>query len=100
MLACKLAASPLEYADVLARWPDLGGEPELDRALAERGLRIETWSAADVGADLGRVGLAGSPTKVLQVAFVTLESSASRTVDASPQGMAGLVHELVREYIL
>jgi len=100
MLAHKLAATPFEYSDLLKKWPEFGTEEALSRTLTERGLVILTWSAADVGADLGRVGLAGSPTKVLKVDFVTLESSDSRDVEASAQGLAGLVQDLVRDYIL
>ena len=32
--------------------------------LADKGLLIHEWSAEDVGADKGRIGFAGSPTKV------------------------------------
>jgi electron transfer flavoprotein beta subunit len=100
MLAYKLAATPYDYPDLVLRWPEFGSEEALARTLSERGLTIPTWSAADVGADPARVGLGGSPTKVLKVDFVTLESSDSRDVEASPEGLAGLVQDLVREYIL
>jgi electron transfer flavoprotein beta subunit len=53
-----------------------------------------------VGADYDRVGLSGSPTKVLKVDFVVLESGDTREINASDEGVAGLVHELVEEYIL
>jgi len=100
MLIYKLAATPLEYADLLARWPEFETEEALATYLSERGLDILTWSAADVGADYDRLGLAGSPTKVLKVDFVTLESSDTRTIDATQEGLADLVQDLVREYIL
>jgi electron transfer flavoprotein beta subunit len=100
MMAYKLAATPLEYKDLLAQWPELGPEEALERHLAERGLTIPVWSAADVGADYDRVGLGGSPTKVLNVDFVTLGSADSKEVEANPEGLVGLVQELVREYIL
>ncbi len=100
MMAYKLAAAPLEYADLVARWPEFETEEALDRYLTERDLKILVWSAAEVGADYDRVGLAGSPTKVLKVDFVTLGSDDNREIEASPEGLAELVQELVKDYIL
>jgi electron transfer flavoprotein beta subunit len=100
MLACKLAATPLEYSTLLERWPEFGTEEALDHYLDQRDLKITTWNAADVRADYGRVGLSGSPTKVLKVDSVVLESSDSKLVEASDEGISGLMQELVREYIL
>jgi electron transfer flavoprotein beta subunit len=100
MLAFKRAATPLEYAELLEKWPEFETEEVLDRYLAERDQKITVWSAADVGADYSRVGLSGSPTKVLKVDFVVLESEGSKQVDASPEGIAGLMRELVADYIL
>jgi len=100
MMAYKLAATPLEYSDLLAAWPEFGTEEELDSYLTEHGLKIAVWSAADVGADYDRIGLAGSPTKVLNVDFVVLGSGDSREVDSSEEGLGELVRELVRDYIV
>jgi electron transfer flavoprotein beta subunit len=100
MLTGKLAATPLEYAALLERWPEFETEEALDAYLAERGQKIAVWSAADVGADGDRVGLAGSPTKVLKVDFVTLAGGDTKEVDAGRQGLAGLFEELARDYIL
>jgi electron transfer flavoprotein beta subunit len=100
MMAYKLAATPLDYPALLKKWPEFGTEEELDRYLTERGQKITVWSAADVGADYDRVGLSGSPTKVLKVNFVTLESSGSKEIEGDAQGLSDLVQELVQEYIL
>ncbi len=100
MMAYKLAATPFDYPDLLAKWSEFETEEALDRYLAERDQRIPVWSAADVGADYGRVGLPGSPTKVLKVDFVVLESSESREFEASQEGISELVQELVQDYIL
>jgi electron transfer flavoprotein beta subunit len=100
MMAYKLAATSLEYPDLLAKWPEFETEEALDRYLAEHGLQIRVWSAADVGAEDSRVGLSGSPTKVLKVDFVTLESSDSREIEDSSTGLSELVQELVQDYIL
>lgn len=100
MLACKLAASPLEYAHLLEAWPEFGTEEALDRYLAERGLRIPVWSAADVGADEALLGLSGSPTKVLKVDYVVFESRTSKEVAPTDEGVSILLRDLIEEYIL
>lgn len=100
MLAHKLAATPLEYPALLAQWPEFETVEALDHYLTERDQKISVWSAADVGADYSRVGLSGSPTKVLKVDFVVLESGDSKDVEASQEGVAELMHELVEDYIL
>jgi hypothetical protein len=53
-----------------------------------------------VGAEIDRVGLSGSPTKVLKVDFVTLTADDTKEIDASQEGLAELVEELARDYIL
>jgi electron transfer flavoprotein beta subunit len=100
MIAYKLAATPFEYGDLLKAWPEFGSEDALRRYLSERDLQIPAWSAADVGAEEVRVGLSGSPTKVLKVDFVVLESAESKSFAADEAGMAELVQELVQEYVL
>jgi electron transfer flavoprotein beta subunit len=100
MLAHKLAATSLEYADLLQRWPEFETEEALDRFLARRDQKIAIWSADDVGADHGKVGLAGSPTQVLKVEFVVLETSGSQEFSATPEGVSALMQELVQDHIL
>lgn len=100
MLANKLAATPMEYDDLLATWPEFGTRETLEAYLTERGQVITVWSAADVGADSDRVGLSGSPTKVLKVDFVTLGSNGSKEIADTPEGLSALVRELVRDYVV
>jgi electron transfer flavoprotein beta subunit len=100
MLANKLAATPLEYEDLLKKWPEFGTTEGLNRYLTERGQVITVWNAADVGVDYERVGLSGSPTKVLKVDFVSLGSNGNKAIEDSPEGLSELVNELVRDYIL
>jgi len=100
MLANKLASTPLEYDALLEKRPEFGTREALERYLMERGQVITVWSATDVGADYDRVGLSGSPTKVLKVDFVTLGSSGSKEIEGSPEGLSVLMQELVREYIV
>ena len=99
-MAYKLAATPLEYPELLARWPEFESEAALDQYLDQRGQKIPIWSAADVGAEEARVGLSGSPTKVLKADYVVLGTSESKQVTPDAGGVAGLIHELVEDYIL
>ena len=100
IVAHKLAATPFEYAALLQKWPEFETEEALDRYLTERDLKITVWSGADVGVDYDRVGLGGSPTKVLKVDSVVLEMSGSKEFPANPNGVSTLVQGLVQDYIL
>ncbi len=96
----KLAATPLEYAAIRKDWPEFETDEQLDAYLGGRNLRIPVWSAEDIGATEGSIGLAGSPTQVHKVNFVVLESTESKTVTADQEGIAAMIAELVREYIV
>jgi electron transfer flavoprotein beta subunit len=96
----KLAATPLEYRTLLGKWSEFESEETLDRYLATRHLKIPVWTAADVGADEEKLGLAGSPTQVYKVNFVVLETTESKEVPANAEGIAALMQELVKEYIV
>jgi electron transfer flavoprotein beta subunit len=96
----KLAATPLEYRTLLAAWPEFENESKLDAFLASRNLRIPVWSADDLGADMDRLGLAGSPTQVYKANFVVLQTTDSKEISADQAGIDTLVRELVKEYIV
>jgi electron transfer flavoprotein beta subunit len=96
----KLAATPLEYRSLLKKWPEFETEEGLDAFLAGRNLKIPMWTAADLGADEDKLGLGGSPTQVYKVNFVVLESAESKEVAADQEGIAALIQELVKEYIV
>lgn len=99
-VAYKLAATPVEYAALLKKWPEFGTAEDLDHYLAARDLRIPVWTADDLGGDPALYGLAGSPTQVYKVNFVVLESTESKAVPANQEGIQALIQELVREYIV
>ena len=99
-IECKLAATPLEYRALLTKWPEFESEEKLDAFLAERKIKIPVWTADDLGADLDRLGLAGSPTQVYKVNFVVLETTESKQIPANPEGIAALIQELVKEYVV
>ena len=68
--------------------------------LKEKGLLIEEWTAADVNADLDRIGKAGSPTKVKAIASVVLTAGESKQVEATEAGVTELIHELIADHTL
>ncbi len=96
----KLAATSLEYKSLLAKWPSFGTEEALDAYLADRGLKIPLWTAADIGAEEDKLGFAGSPTQVHKINFVVLEATESKEIAPTAEGIKTLVEELVREYIV
>jgi len=100
MITYKLAATPFEYPALLEKWPEFEGEDNLDSYLAERSLKIPVWAAPDIGAEEQNLGLSGSPTKVLKINYVVLETKESKDIPATEEGVAALMQELVEEHIL
>ena len=96
----KLAAVPSEYAAIWARWPDFESDEALDAYLTARDLKITVWTAEDIGATEGSIGLAGSPTQVHKVNFVVLESTENKTISPTAEGIKAMIAELVHEYIV
>jgi electron transfer flavoprotein beta subunit len=96
----KLAAVPAEYPKLLAKWPEFVSEEALGKFLAERNLKITVWSAADLSVDEAQLGLAGSPTQVHKINYVVLETTESKDIPATPEGIQALIQELIKEYIV
>jgi electron transfer flavoprotein beta subunit len=96
----KLAAVPAEYPRLLQKWPEFSSEAALEQFLADRNLKITTWTAADLDVDEAELGLGGSPTQVHKVYYVVLEAAESKEVTPTPEGIRGLIEELVKEYIV
>ncbi len=96
----KLAATPLEIKSVLSQWPEFETEEKLNAYLDAHNLKITLWTADDLPVEMDRLGLAGSPTQVYKVNFVVLESQESKEVPANAEGVAALMQELVKEYIV
>ncbi|MCI0474809.1 MAG: electron transfer flavoprotein subunit beta/FixA family protein [Anaerolineales bacterium] len=100
MIEYKLAATPLEYKSLLDRWQEFETEEKLETYLAARNLKIPLWSADDLNAQADKLGLGGSPTQVHKVNYVILETTESKQVSANAEGVAALMQELVKEYIV
>jgi electron transfer flavoprotein beta subunit len=73
------------------------GVDDVVNGLRERGLFIETWGAEDIGADLSRIGISGSPTKVKKVENVVLTGANLNLFNPDDVGVRDLINELIDE---
>ena len=96
----KMAAIPNEYPKLLKKWSEFANDQALDEFLAERKLKIEVWTAADLNVDEAGLGLAGSPTQVYKVNYVVLETTDSKDIQPTLEGIQELIAELIQEYIV
>ncbi len=64
-------------------------------ALKQRGLLIEQWDLDDIGADLSRCGLSGSPTKVHRIQAIVLTKEGYSEIPPTEEGARQLIRELV-----
>jgi electron transfer flavoprotein beta subunit len=96
----KLAATPLEYRNLLKKWPEFETEAAFEAYLTEHHLQIPVWTAADIGADEDKIGLVGSPTQVYKINFVVLETTESKEIPPTSEGIRALIEELVKEYVV
>jgi electron transfer flavoprotein beta subunit len=102
MLRFKRARVPIEVdAEVKAELREASGEDRAEEAtrrkesLQQQGLLIEQWSLDDIGADLARCGLSGSPTKVYRVQAIVLTKEGYTEIPPTQEGIRQLIHELV-----
>ncbi len=70
-----------------------------EERLRNRGLWIHEWSAADVGAEEGRVGGAGSPTKVKKIESVVLAAGEYQDIPPTDAGIHALMQELIADHV-
>jgi electron transfer flavoprotein beta subunit len=96
----KLAAIPNEYPKLLKRWKEFTDEKALAQYLEKRKLNIEVWTAADLELNEADLGLAGSPTQVYKINYVVLETTESKEIQPTQEGIQALIAELVKEYIV
>ncbi|HOK03871.1 MAG TPA: hypothetical protein P5270_00930 [Victivallales bacterium] len=71
-----------------------------EKEYRKKGLWIEELTASDIKADIERIGLKGSPTKVKQIESVVLKASEMKKIEATEQGIRSLINELIKEHIL
>ena len=96
----KMAATPLEYKNLLKQWPEFETEEALDDYLTGNDLKIPVWTADDIDAEPEKLGLGGSPTQVFKVNFVVLESTESKDISPDAEGIKAMIEDLIQEYMV
>lgn len=96
----KMAATPNEYPKLLKKWGEFENEQALADFLAKKKLNIDVWTAADLNVNEGELGLGGSPTQVHKVNYVVLETTDSKEIQPTAEGIQELIAELIQEYIV
>lgn len=89
-------------SELAAELPDSaeGSLAELVESLQERGLLIEQWGLDDIGAEAGRSGISGSPTRVHRIQAIVLKKEGFSEIAPTEDGIRQLVHELVVDHTL
>lgn len=88
----KYAATPSELA--------AADESRKAKVAADKRLQIQEWTAADLDADAGRLGMAGSPTKVKKIDNVVLVHKEAKVMDGSDNSVNELMQELLASHII
>ena len=73
--------------------------PSLKGKLAARKAEITTWTAADIGADPARVGLDGSPTKVVRI-FTPPPREGGEMIEGEPREIARQLVEKLKDAVV
>ena len=63
-------------------------------------LLIEEWSVDDIGADVGQLGLSGSPTKVKKIENVVFTGRESKVLTSSDIDIENLMKELISNHTI
>jgi len=74
---------------------------ELEGLVAEytrKGLYIPTWNREDLGIELERCGIEGSPTKVHKVESIVLSREGHQQIPPTSEGIANLLDSLIEEH--
>jgi electron transfer flavoprotein beta subunit len=95
----KRARSLFELENLEDTSHNLSWVDDLLGAYKEQGLFIETWSIEDIGADVEKCGLAGSPTKVHKVQNVILSGGEQKRIEATAEGLGVMIDELMEDHI-
>jgi electron transfer flavoprotein beta subunit len=96
----KMAAVPSEIPQLLEDWPEFEDKKTLEKYLSDHNLHIRVWTAEDLELESDAIGLKGSPTQVHKVTYVVLEATESKDIPATPEGIKGLIEELIEEYVV
>jgi electron transfer flavoprotein beta subunit len=77
------------------------GDPVLEKLHKKRPhLVIPEWSVEDIDADINKIGLAGSPTKVKSVSSIVLTANESKVLTDSDSDIEGMIKELIKHHTI
>jgi electron transfer flavoprotein beta subunit len=77
------------------------GDPVLEELHKKRPhLIIPEWSVEDIEADVAKIGLAGSPTKVKSVSSIVLTANESKVLTDSDSDIEGMIKELIEHHTI
>jgi len=77
------------------------GDPVLEALHIKRPhLVIPEWSVEDINADVTKIGLAGSPTKVKSVSSIVLTATESKVLTDSDSDIEGMIKELIKHHTI
>jgi len=73
---------------------------EKENELRSKNLWIHEWDAGKIQADINRIGLKGSPTKVKKIESVVLKAGKVVSIEPTEVGINGLIRELIEDHTL
>lgn len=73
---------------------------EKENELRSKNLWIHEWDAGKIQADINRIGLKGSPTKVKKIESVVLKAGKVVSIEPTEAGINGLIRELIEDHTL
>ena len=107
MMKYKKAMTPIEVEQkVKGENPDADEESVKELVehkcseLEQKGLLIKLWDLDFLEADLNWCGRTGSPTKVHRIQSVVLTAKESKDIEPTDQGIADMVHGLIKDKII
>ena len=98
LMALKKARARVELEAMPQASASDGGLDELVADYRSRGMYIETLSCDDLGVELERCGIHGSPTKVFKVESVVLSGEGHEKFPATSEGIGELLDSLIDEH--
>jgi len=95
LMALKRARTRIELEKEASSPDELEG---LVAEYARKGLYIPTWGREDLGIELERCGIEGSPTKVHKVESIVLSREGHQQIPPTSEGIGNLLDSLIEEH--
>ncbi|MBT8317115.1 MAG: electron transfer flavoprotein subunit beta/FixA family protein [Lutibacter sp.] len=97
----RIAKNVMRYKYARTKTEMRKGDPVLEKLHKKRPhLVIPEWSVEDIDADINKIGLAGSPTKVKSVSSIVLTANESKVLTDSDSDIEGMIKELIKHHTI